>query len=59
MNNAGFVLGIERVGAISEADVEAMYSTNVLGLIAVSQYFVNGEYHPVSAGDRIFSLPLA
>ncbi|KAG8863110.1 hypothetical protein FRB96_009291 [Tulasnella sp. 330] len=56
VNNAGFVLGIERVGAISEADIDAMYSTNVLGLISVSQYFVNafkarGSGHIINLGS--------
>lgn len=43
VNNAGFVLGIDRVGAISDSDVESMFNTNVLGLISVTQLFVKGE----------------
>lgn len=43
VNNAGFVLGLERVGSIADADIEAMFSTNVLGLISVSQLLVKGE----------------
>jgi 3-hydroxy acid dehydrogenase/malonic semialdehyde reductase len=37
VNNAGFVKGVERVGSIDEADVEAMFQTNVFGLISVTQ----------------------
>ncbi|KAF5365737.1 hypothetical protein D9758_003299 [Tetrapyrgos nigripes] len=40
VNNAGFVLGVEHVGDIKDADVEAMFATNVLGLISVTQLFV-------------------
>ncbi|KAH9901319.1 NAD-P-binding protein [Cubamyces lactineus] len=40
VNNAGFVLGVERVGEISDADIEAMFSVNVFGLIAVTQLFI-------------------
>lgn len=49
MNNAGFVLGVDRVGDIAETDVEAMFNTNVLGLISVTQLLVKGmlmiHYH--------------
>jgi len=40
VNNAGFVLGVERVGSINEKDVEAMFQTNVLGLVAMTQVLV-------------------
>ncbi|KAI0781005.1 NAD-P-binding protein [Trametes elegans] len=40
VNNAGFVLGVERVGDIAEADIEAMFSVNVFGLIALTQLFI-------------------
>ncbi|KAG8730806.1 hypothetical protein FRC10_002347 [Ceratobasidium sp. 414] len=39
-NSAGFVLGVERVGEISDTDVEAMFSTNVLGLISMTQALI-------------------
>lgn len=42
VNNAGFVLGVEKVGEISEADIEAMFNTNVFGLIAVTQLLIKG-----------------
>lgn len=42
VNNAGFVLGVEKVGDISDADIEAMFSVNVFGLIAVTQLFIKG-----------------
>lgn len=44
VNNAGFVLGVEKVGEISDADIEAMFSVNVFGLIAVTQLFIKGQY---------------
>ena len=28
MNNAGYVLGVERVGDIADADIEGMFATN-------------------------------
>ncbi|TDL27455.1 NAD-P-binding protein [Rickenella mellea] len=37
VNNAGFVLGMERVGDIADADIESMFATNVLGLISITQ----------------------
>jgi len=40
VNNAGFVLGVDKVGEISEADIEAMFNTNVFGLIAVTQLLI-------------------
>ncbi|CAA7271716.1 unnamed protein product [Cyclocybe aegerita] len=40
VNNAGFVLGVEHVGEISRADIEAMFKTNVYGLISVTQLLV-------------------
>lgn len=43
VNNAGFVLGVERVGEIKPEDIEAMFATNVLGLISVTQALIGGE----------------
>jgi 3-hydroxy acid dehydrogenase / malonic semialdehyde reductase len=43
VNNAGFVFGVDRVGDIPESDIEAMFSTNVVGLIAMSQLLVKRE----------------
>ncbi|KAI0798048.1 NAD-P-binding protein [Abortiporus biennis] len=40
VNNAGFVLGVERVGEISDDDVEAMFSVNVFGLIKLTQLLI-------------------
>ena len=42
MNNAGFVKGVERIGDIADADIEAMFATNVFGLISLTQLFVRG-----------------
>lgn len=43
MNNAGFVLGVERVGDISDADLEAMFAVNVFGLISMTQLLIKGQ----------------
>ncbi|KDQ20342.1 hypothetical protein BOTBODRAFT_27764 [Botryobasidium botryosum FD-172 SS1] len=40
VNNAGFVLGLERVGDISDDDIDAMFSTNVYGLISMTQLLI-------------------
>ncbi|KAJ6259033.1 putative oxidoreductase [Drechslerella dactyloides] len=37
VNNAGLVKGLEHVGDIAEEDVDIMYSTNVTGLINMTQ----------------------
>jgi len=42
VNNAGYVLGTERVGQISSEDMEGMFNTNVFGLINMTQVFING-----------------
>lgn len=42
-DNAGMVLGTDHVGQIAEEDVEQMFDTNVLGLISLTQLFVNSE----------------
>ena len=42
VNNAGYVLGVERVGAIKEDDIEGMFNLNVLGLISMTQLLING-----------------
>lgn len=48
MNNAGLVFGKEEVGAISESDIDTMFQTNVLGLITITQLFVNGTLTPLA-----------
>lgn len=45
VNNAGFVLGVDRVGNIDEDEIESMFNVNVLGLISLTQLLVRGEYH--------------
>ena len=42
VNNAGYVLGTERIGKISSADMEGMFDTNVFGLINMTQEFIGG-----------------
>jgi len=41
VNNAGYVLGTERIGQISSDDMEGMFNTNVFGLINMTQAFIN------------------
>jgi len=41
VNNAGYVLGTERIGQISSDDMEGMFNTNVFGLINMTQVFIN------------------
>ena len=42
VNNAGYVLGTDRIGQISSDDMEGMFNTNVFGLINMTQAFING-----------------
>ena len=42
VNNAGFVLGNEKVGSIAPSEVAAMVSVNVLGLIHLTQAILPG-----------------
>lgn len=52
VNNAGFVYGVEKVGDIAEADIDAMFGTNVFGLIAITQLFVR-HFKEKNAGHII------
>ncbi|KAF9451045.1 NAD(P)-binding protein [Macrolepiota fuliginosa MF-IS2] len=52
VNNAGYVLGIEHVGNIKDADIEGMFATNVLGLISMTQLLVR-EFKKKQAGHVI------
>ncbi|KAI0699727.1 NAD(P)-binding protein [Cytidiella melzeri] len=40
LNNAGFVLGVDKIGDIAEEDFEAMFNVNVFGLIRVTQLII-------------------
>ena len=42
VNNAGYVLGTDRVGQIPTDDMEGMFNTNVFGLMNMTQAFING-----------------
>ena len=42
INNAGMVFGNDKVGEISQNDMEVMFFTNVLGLITLTQAIVPG-----------------
>jgi len=37
VNNAGFVHGMDKVGDLADADIDAMFGTNVFGLISMTQ----------------------
>lgn len=43
VNNAGYVVGVDPVGDISLENMEAMFATNVFGLIALTQLFIKGS----------------
>jgi 3-hydroxy acid dehydrogenase/malonic semialdehyde reductase len=44
VNNAGYVVGVDKVGDLSMDNMEGMFATNVFGLIALTQLFVKGEH---------------
>ena len=44
VNNAGYVVGVEKVGDLSMDNMEGMFTTNVFGLIALTQLFIKGTY---------------
>ncbi|PFH54372.1 hypothetical protein AMATHDRAFT_135446 [Amanita thiersii Skay4041] len=52
VNNAGFVLGVEHVGNIADADIESMFNTNVLGLISMTQLLIK-DFKKKQAGHVI------
>ena len=43
VNNAGFVLGVDKIGDIKDTEYEAMFRVNVFGLIAMTQLLVKGK----------------
>jgi len=52
VNNAGYVLGVERVGEIADGDIEGMFTTNVIGLISMTQLLVK-DFKGKKAGHVI------
>lgn len=40
VNNAGYVVGVDHVGDLSLENMEGMFTTNVFGLIALTQLFI-------------------
>jgi 3-hydroxy acid dehydrogenase/malonic semialdehyde reductase len=44
VNNAGYVVGVDKVGDLSLDNMENMFATNVFGLIALTQVFIKGAY---------------
>ncbi|KZV97671.1 NAD(P)-binding protein [Exidia glandulosa HHB12029] len=55
VNNAGFVYGLERVGSIAESDIDAMFATNVLGLITMTQILVK-DFKARNAAGHVINL---
>jgi len=55
VNNAGFVLGVDRVGSIDDNEIDAMIATNVVGLISVTQLLVKGEICCLASGSNVLS----
>lgn len=52
INNAGMVLGRESIGDIAQPDIETMFNTNVLGLIALTQQYVP-KFRAKNSGDVV------
>lgn len=52
INNAGMVHGVERVGDIKQADIDIMFHTNVLGLIALTQAIIP-KFKAKNKGDVV------
>lgn len=52
INNAGMVFGNEKVGEIHQSDIETMFNTNVLGLIALTQQYVP-KFKAKNSGDIV------
>lgn len=42
INNAGKALGVDKVGDVSQEDVQEMFQTNVIGMVAVTQAVLPG-----------------
>lgn len=55
VNNAGFVLGVEKIGEISEADIDAMFATNVFGLMSMTQLLIKGTLKVSPADNPILT----
>jgi len=52
VNNAGFVVGVDRIGSIKESEIDAMFATNVTGLIDMTQLLVK-DFKERQAGHII------
>jgi len=59
VNNAGYVQGVEHVGDISDKDIEGMFSTNVFGLISLTQLLVKGSQSWFGQSTPIANICLA
>ncbi|KAF7304866.1 Short-chain dehydrogenase/reductase family protein [Mycena kentingensis (nom. inval.)] len=55
VNNAGYVIGRDHVGNIEDKVIDGMFATNVLGLIAMTQLFVN-DFKARGAAGHIINL---
>src|SRR6266404_5513824 len=52
VNNAGSAHGFDYVGNILDSDIDVMFTTNVLGLISVTQLLVKGTFYHHLRGKR-------
>jgi NAD(P)-dependent dehydrogenase (short-subunit alcohol dehydrogenase family) len=59
VNNAGGAHGIDRIGDIQDKDIDTMFATNVLGLIALTQLLVKGLSVCLSVSPDPIPHPLA
>lgn len=63
VNNAGKAQGLDKVGEINQQDIDSMFQTDVIGMIAVCKKVIplmqavnSGDIVPIGSGAGIFSL---
>ena len=57
VNNAGSAHGLDLVGDVLDSDIDAMFATNVLGLISITQLLVKGpSYSPGNPPGQAMAL---
>ena len=58
VNNAGSAHGLDHVGDILDSDIDAMFATNVLGLMSVTQLLIKGPFYSSGTGGMSTHLTL-
>ncbi|KAH9043254.1 NAD(P)-binding protein [Lactarius pseudohatsudake] len=59
VNNAGSAHGLNQVGDVLDSDIDAMFATNVFGLISVTQLLIKGpSYSPIEPSWMSIQLAL-